>query len=110
VETVTGNIDLRTSNGRALARVLVAVANKSSEDTARRVARARLQVAQEGNGSRFTGSRRRFGYREDGSLNEGEAALIRDAAKGSWLASRGTVLPSISGPRESGRVTRIPGQ
>jgi len=81
VETVTGNIDLRTSNGRAMARVLVAMANKSSEDTARRVARARLQVAQEGNGSRFTGSRRRFGYREDGSLNEAEAALIRDAAK-----------------------------
>jgi len=81
VETVTGNIDLRTSNGRAMARVLVAMANKSSEDTARRVARARLQVAQEGNGSRFTGSRRRFGYREDGSLIEAEAALIRDAAK-----------------------------
>jgi DNA invertase Pin-like site-specific DNA recombinase len=81
VETVTGNIDLRTSNGRAMARVLVAMANKSSEDTARRVARAKLQIAQEGNGSRFTGSRRRFGYREDGSLNETEAALIRDAAK-----------------------------
>jgi DNA invertase Pin-like site-specific DNA recombinase len=81
VETVTGNIDLRTSNGRAMARVLVAMANKSSEDTARRVARAKLQIAQEGNGTRFTGSRRRFGYREDGSLNETEAALIRDAAK-----------------------------
>jgi site-specific DNA recombinase len=81
VETVTGAIDLRTSNGRAMARVLVAMANKSSEDTARRVARARLQVAQEGNGSRFTGSRRRFAYREDGTLIEAEAALIRDAAK-----------------------------
>jgi site-specific DNA recombinase len=49
--------------------------------TSRRVARARLQVAQEGNGSRFTGSRRRFGYREDGSLNEAEAAIVRNAAK-----------------------------
>jgi DNA invertase Pin-like site-specific DNA recombinase len=55
--TVTGNIDLRTSNGRAMARVLVAMANKSREDTARRVARARLQVAQERRGSRFTGYR-----------------------------------------------------
>jgi site-specific DNA recombinase len=36
VETVSGNIDLRTSNGRAMARVLVAMANKSSEDTSRR--------------------------------------------------------------------------
>jgi DNA invertase Pin-like site-specific DNA recombinase len=81
VETVTGNIDLRTSNGRAMARVLVAMANKSSEDTARRVARARLQIAQSGEGSRFTGPKRRFGYRGDGTLNEVEAKLIRDAAK-----------------------------
>jgi site-specific DNA recombinase len=81
VEAVTGNIDLRTSNGRAMARVLVAMANKSSEDTARRVARASLQMAQEGRNSRFTGSRRRFGYREDGTLNEAEAAVVRDAAK-----------------------------
>ena len=81
VETVTGNIDLRTSNGRAMARVLVAMANKSSEDTARRVARARLQIAREGRGSRFSGSRRRFGYREDGTLNTAEAKVIRNAAK-----------------------------
>ncbi len=81
VETVTGNIDLRTSNGRAMARVLVAMANKSSEDTARRVARARLQIAQEGRGRRFTGGRRRFGYTEDGTLNAAEVKVIRDAAK-----------------------------
>jgi site-specific DNA recombinase len=56
VETVTGNIDLRTSNGRAMARVLVAMANKSSEDTARRVARARLQIAQ-GDGGRGSSCR-----------------------------------------------------
>jgi site-specific DNA recombinase len=37
VATVTGEIDLRTSNGRAMARVLVAMASKSSEDTSRRV-------------------------------------------------------------------------
>ena len=81
VETVTGNIDLRTSNGRAMARVLVAMANKSSEDTARRVARARLQIAQEGRGGRFSGRQRRFGYREDGTLNPAEAEVIQEAAK-----------------------------
>jgi DNA invertase Pin-like site-specific DNA recombinase len=81
VETVTGNIDLRTSNGRAMARVLVAMANKSSEDTARRVARARLQIAQEGRGGRFSGRQRRFGYHEDGTLNTPEAEVIREAAK-----------------------------
>jgi DNA invertase Pin-like site-specific DNA recombinase len=81
VETVTGNIDLRTSNGRAMARVLVAMANKSSEDTSRRVARARLQQAQEGNGGRAKGGRRRFAYRADGSLVLKEADLIRSAAR-----------------------------
>jgi site-specific DNA recombinase len=89
VETVTGNIDLRTSNGRAMARVLVAMANKSSEDTSRRVARAWLQSAQEGRGNRWVGRRRRFGFQPDGTLNEVEAEVIRQAAKrflagGSW--------------------------
>jgi site-specific DNA recombinase len=81
VETVTGNIDLRTSNGRAMARVLVAMANKSSEDTSRRVARARLQQAQDGRNAHMAGARRRFGYRSDGTLIAEEANLIRDAAK-----------------------------
>jgi site-specific DNA recombinase len=81
VESVTGQIDLRTSNGRAMARVLVAMANKSSEDTARRVARARLQRAQEGRGGNLRGSRRRFGFQEDGTVNSAEAKVIRAAAK-----------------------------
>jgi site-specific DNA recombinase len=81
VETVTGNIDLRTSNGRAMARVLVAMANKASEDTSRRVARARLQQAQDGKNARLAGSRRRFGYRHDGTLIPEEAELVRAAAQ-----------------------------
>jgi site-specific DNA recombinase len=81
VETVTGSIDLRTSNGRAMARVLVAMANKSSEDTARRVARWRLQDAQQGKGGRFRGHQRKFGYNSEGEIIEPEAALIREAAR-----------------------------
>jgi site-specific DNA recombinase len=81
VETVTGSIDLRTSNGRAMARVLVAMANKSSEDTSRRVARAMLQSAQQGQGNRWAGRRRRFGYEPDGTLREAEAEVIRQGAK-----------------------------
>jgi DNA invertase Pin-like site-specific DNA recombinase len=81
VEAVTGNIDLRTSNGRAMARVLVAMANKSSEDTARRVARWRLQDAQEGKGGRFRGRQRKFGYDSEGEIIAAEAALIREAAR-----------------------------
>ena len=55
VATVTGEIDLRTSNGRTMARVLVAMANKSSEDASRRIARARLQEAQQGRSRSFGG-------------------------------------------------------
>jgi site-specific DNA recombinase len=89
VETVTGNIDLRTSGGRAMARVLVAMANKSSEDTSRRVARAWLQSAQEGRGNRWVGRRRRFGYQADGTVSDAEAGVIRGGAErflagGSW--------------------------
>jgi DNA invertase Pin-like site-specific DNA recombinase len=80
VETVTGNIDLRTSNGRAMARVLVAMASKSSEDTSRRVARERLQAAQDGRGGP-RGNYRRFGYARDGEVIEAEAALIREAVR-----------------------------
>jgi DNA invertase Pin-like site-specific DNA recombinase len=81
VETVTGSIDLRTSNGRAMARVLVAMANKSSEDTARRVARWRLADAQEGKGGRFRGRQRKFGYDPEGEIIEAESALIKEAAR-----------------------------
>src|SRR5450755_231357 len=80
VETVTGQLDLRTSNGRTMARVLVAMATKSSEDTARRVARAQLQQAQSGQ-ARRKGGHRPFGYRPDRSLEPAEAELLRNGAK-----------------------------
>jgi hypothetical protein len=57
------------------------MANKSSEDTSRRVARAKLAYAREGKNFRMTGARRRFGYRADGTLVADEAKVIRDAAK-----------------------------
>ncbi len=81
VATVTGEIDLRTSNGRAMARVLVAMANKSSEDASRRIARARLQEAQQGRSRSFGGKRRRFGYTPHGKIVPAEAELIRAGAR-----------------------------
>ncbi len=81
VETVTGQIDLRTSNGRAMSRVLVAMANKSSEDTSRRVARVKLQQAQEGKNSNIKGGQRRFGYDREGEVIPAEAEIIRKAAQ-----------------------------
>jgi DNA invertase Pin-like site-specific DNA recombinase len=77
VQGVTGNLDLSTSNGRAMARVLTVMANKSSEDTARRVARARLQEAQQG----VTHKIRRFGRTPEGRIIPEEAELLRWAAQ-----------------------------
>src|SRR5260370_26108315 len=76
--TVQGSIDLSTPDGRTMARVLVAMANKSSTDTARRVARQRKEKARKGVGS---SNYRPFGWNEDRlTLNEQEAAILRQAA------------------------------
>ena len=58
--SVTGSLRLDTDSDVAMARVLVAMANKSSADTARRVARAAKQQALEGT---WHGGRVPFGYR-----------------------------------------------
>ena len=66
VRSVTGSLRLDTDSDVAMARVLVAMANKSSADTARRVARAAKQQAIEGT---WHGGRVPFGYRaESGTL------------------------------------------
>jgi DNA invertase Pin-like site-specific DNA recombinase len=77
VTGITSTIDLMTSGGRAMARVMAAMALKSSEDTARRVSRAQLADARDGKVKNF----RRFGRNEDGSINEKQAAVLRWAAK-----------------------------
>lgn len=78
VAVVTGDVDVSTSGGRAMARVLVAFANKSSEDTARRVARAARQRAERG-APKVDGFRP-YGY--DRAMNPvpDEAAVIREVA------------------------------
>jgi DNA invertase Pin-like site-specific DNA recombinase len=76
--TVQGDIDLSTANGRTMARVMVAFANKSSMDASRRIKRKNLQRAEDGT---LTGSHRPFGYEEDKrTIRESEAALVRQAA------------------------------
>jgi site-specific DNA recombinase len=102
VATVTGEIDLRTSNGRAMARVLVAMANKSSEDSSRRIARARLQEAQQGRTRSFRISRR-FGYTREGQIAGAEAELIRAGARRILAGQSGRAWSSFSLTRVSGR-------
>src|SRR4051812_2392760 len=69
---VTGDVDLSSDNGIFMARMLVNVANKSSKDTARRVSRKQLEIAEAG---RYSGGGiRPFGYDRDGiTVSEAEA-------------------------------------
>lgn len=62
--TVQGDINLSTPDGRTMARVLVAFANKASADTGRRVKRKQLQLAQEG--TLVHAGRVPFGWQADG--------------------------------------------
>lgn len=77
--TVQGDLQLATSDGRTLARVMCAFANKASSDTSRRVARKRLDSAM--NGDTWS-TYRPFGWNEDRlTLNEFEAEIIQQAAR-----------------------------
>jgi len=79
VRTLSGDFDLSSADGRAMARVMIAVAAKSSDDTSRRIRRKHLQLAQEGRSA--GGGSRPFGYQEDRrTIREEEAARIRQAA------------------------------
>ncbi len=77
--TVQQDLDLSTSDGRTMARVMVAFANKSSMDTSRRIKRKNLELAQRGV-PRST--RRPFGYEDDKvTIRPAEAELVRQAAR-----------------------------
>lgn len=80
VKSTTGSLRLDNDSDIAMARVLVAMANKSSSDNARRVARASKQQAIEG---RWHGGRAPYGYRMGDStlyIVPEHAALIQEAA------------------------------
>lgn len=104
VYSVSGTTDLRTSDGRAMARVLTAMAAKSSEDTARRVARAKLQDAREGRARQI----RRFGWTAEGEIIPEEAETLRRAAEQiingeSWAATLQAVEAGEVRPISGGR-------
>lgn len=78
--TVTNDIDLSSADGRTMARVMVAFANKSSHDTARRIKRKHLELAMKGKSS---GGPSPYGWQKnDPNKVDPEAARhIRDAQK-----------------------------
>ncbi|GIH63973.1 recombinase family protein [Microbispora siamensis] len=74
VESVTGSLRLANDADITMARVMVAVANKASRDTGRRVANARLRMATNGE---YGGGIRPFGFHKDGvTVEPAEAAEI----------------------------------
>jgi site-specific DNA recombinase len=80
VRSTTGSLRLEGDADIAMARVLVAMANKSSADTARRVKRASRQQAEDG---QWHGGMAPFGYRmENSTLVQvpEHAVLVRQAA------------------------------
>jgi site-specific DNA recombinase len=78
--TVQGDIDLSTSQGRTMARIMVALANKSSDDTSRRVKRKIVQQAEAGEPH---WSRRPYGYTLEKQLDPIEAPIVRQM--GEWF-------------------------
>ena len=75
---VSGNADLTTADGRMIARILAAQDAAEAERTGERVKRAFAQRRGEG---KPNPSSRAFGFEKGGyTVNEGEAALIREAA------------------------------
>jgi site-specific DNA recombinase len=94
--TAEGDLNLASDDGLTMARVMVAFANKSSRDTARRVALKHQEIRDSG---RQVGGSRPFGWdwtrevivgvdglpregRRESVLNETEADAIRQAAAG----------------------------
>ena len=102
VTGITSQINLMTSEGRAMARMMAAVAVKSSEDTARRVSRAKLEDAVEGK-ARLV---RRFGWTMAGEIIPEEKEAAQKAAAivlktGSWHVATTTLqlgdVPPVKG-------------
>jgi site-specific DNA recombinase len=84
----SGELDLGNSDGRLVARMLVGVAAKESEDKSRRIKRAKQQAREQGKNS---GGQRPFGWKATWTLDTAgkkrrllsedprEASIIRDA-------------------------------
>lgn len=71
-----GTLDLSTSAGRMVARILGSVARQESEHSSERRKRANAQKAASG---QWTSARRPFGYTTTGEPHEPEATAVRNA-------------------------------
>jgi site-specific DNA recombinase len=112
--SVEGEINLASHDGRFQARIMGAMARKSSDDQSRRIRRKHLELAQAGEPA--GGGTRPYGYRPDRrTVDPDEAAVVREAAArvaaGGSLRSTATELnergvPTVTGKPWSVQVLR----
>ncbi|WP_338677703.1 recombinase family protein [Streptomyces sp. SCSIO 30461] len=78
--TVTNDVNLGSADGRTIARVMVAFADKSSHDTSRRIKRKHLELAQQG---KSNGGPAPYGWCKDdrNKVDPDAAGVIRAAQK-----------------------------
>ena len=80
VASVSGDIDLTTSDGQFPARILGAVAKKESDDKSRRIRRKHEELA--ANGKVSGGGSRPYGYEADKlTVRPAEAAIVKECAQ-----------------------------
>ncbi|MFF4462353.1 recombinase family protein [Streptomyces mirabilis] len=108
--TVTNDVNLGAADGRTMARVMVAFANKSSHDASRRIQRKHLELARQGKSS---GGSAPYGWQKDGRKVDPVAAEHIRAAQKQLLAGVriGTIRTDwqrrgLAHPREG--TTRLP--
>lgn len=105
--SITGTLRLTnggTSDEQFIARTLINVAWKASEDTARRVREARERQAKNG---RFGGGRRPFGFDKDGVTPRVDECLVIETA--SRMVLQGISLRAIARELRSGEVPTVTG-
>lgn len=97
----TDTLDLLTDNGRTVARIIVATANKQSADTARRVARKHRALQAAGIP---TGGRRPFGWQDDKrTLHPVEAPALREGI--GRLLNGAPLAAVVAGWNDAGMLT-----
>jgi len=116
VATCEGDFDLGSSDGRMVARMLVTMAAKESDDKSRRLRSKHRELAEAGKVG--GGGRRPFGYQQDRvTIREDEAAIIRqgvdaiisgESLRGLTMRWRAAGIQTVTGvPWQSTTVKRL---
>ena len=107
VATVTsGDYDLTTTTGRAMARIACALSRLESEDKSRRIKRQQLQAAQEGR--RSGGGTRAYGFQPGHrKVIPKESAVVREAAR---RILAGEPLRSVTRDLNDRRIPTVTGK